>query len=59
MSIETLLSKAEIPIIDLSHMGEYLTYQFPPVLAKKPNARIGFDVFCIGELNILAKLPYV
>jgi hypothetical protein len=42
-SVETLLSRAEIPIIDLSHMGECPTVQFSPVVPKKLNVKEDYN----------------
>jgi hypothetical protein len=46
--VDTLLSRAEVPIIDLSHMGECLTFQLPRVLHKKLDIRHDSDGVCFS-----------
>jgi hypothetical protein len=61
VSVATLLSRATIPIIDLSHMGECPTIQLSRVLPKKLNVEDDFDgerFFCAGK-SIRVKSAYI
>jgi hypothetical protein len=60
--VSTLLSRAETPFIDLSHMGECPTIQLSRVFPKKLNVKDDFDserFFCAGKSSIRVKSAFL